>query len=66
MYDPECARLAKYFLVDPDPDEGIPATEANVASLAQDIQDAIESWFSNKVDEAREREEADASDDKRY
>jgi hypothetical protein len=57
MYDPECERLAKYFLVDPDPDEGIPATEANVASLAQDIQDAIESWFSNKVDEVRERED---------
>lgn len=58
MYDPQCAVLAKYFLVDPDPDEGIPPTEANIASLAQEIQDAVESWFSNKEDEAREREDA--------
>jgi hypothetical protein len=40
MYDPECLKLAEYFLVD----EG--AERKHLADkLAQHIQDAIEDWL---------------------
>jgi hypothetical protein len=41
-YDERCYELAQYFLTDqPIHDK----TEANVASLAQHIQDTVEDWF---------------------
>lgn len=40
MYDPKCEELAEYFLEDEE-EHG----PGQVASLAQEIQDAIERWF---------------------
>ena len=56
-YDPKCERLARYFLVDPDPDIGVQPTPMNVRKLAQVIQDAIEDWLGEQEQDAREREE---------
>lgn len=38
LFDPECAALAKYFLKNA-------ATNENISSLAETIQDAVEGWF---------------------
>lgn len=42
MFDPECERLALHFL----PEQWFPARERFASELAQQIQDAIEAWFS--------------------
>jgi hypothetical protein len=40
-YDPACAELARHFL---DGEHGSDDPDT-IADLAQDIQDAVESWF---------------------
>ena len=40
-YDPACERLALYFLAEIQPRE----TEAQIRSLSQAIQNAVEDWF---------------------
>lgn len=42
-YDPDCEDLAEKFLEDASP-----YTSAEMKSLAQAIQDAIENWFSGR------------------
>jgi hypothetical protein len=48
MYDTRCRNLAEYFLQDQEYDP------AEVASLAQAIQDAIERWFEPRADRPKE------------
>jgi hypothetical protein len=53
-YDPECMKLADYFL-----DESVVADRQHlIGSLAQHIQDAIEDWLRGfEADAARDEPE---------
>lgn len=44
-YDPKCYELAEYFLESVARDTGKEVDAAQVAALAQDIQDAVENFF---------------------
>lgn len=56
LYDPKCAELARYFLEDTHFADDSPClTEENVASLAVDIQEAVDHWFSAQHQKMRGR-----------
>ena len=49
MFDLQCAELARYWLADEE------HTEAEVYSLAQEIQDSINRWFAPRDDRPKQR-----------
>jgi len=55
LVDPECHTLAEYFLGDDDT-VGTVEHESRVQSLAEAIQDAVETWMEEEAESERERD----------